>query len=166
MKFRWIAAALVAVLALAAGCVAYLCVRDPLPAVASAHGDALLWLRHEFNLPPDKMARIEAMHAAYQTVCDEHCRQIRESRAGLRQLQASSAPEAEIAAATARDQELDLLCRTSLQGHMREVAGVIGGADGERYLAIVLPRIATFDHSGAPPLDLDTADPHAGHAHH
>ncbi len=167
MKFRWIAAALIAVFALVTGCITYLCLREPLVTAAASRDDALLWLRHEFRLSPEKMARIESMHGAYQSTCDEHCRQIQVARAEVQELRSSQTAVIEIAAAETRARELDLVCTTSLEAHIREVAGVIGGDNGQRYLAIVLPRISTFDHSGAPQVDLDSsADPHAGHAHH
>lgn len=166
MKFRWIAAALIAALALGAGCIAYVCQRETMPKAAADDGDALLWLRHEFKLPADKMARIEKMHAAYQVVCEEHCRIIRNARVGLRKLREAQAPASEITAAEAKSKEVDLICTTSLETHMREIASVIGGEDGRRYLSIVLPRVANYDHAGAPGLDFESAKPHAGHAQH
>lgn len=166
MKFGWIAAALIAAATLATGGITYLCLREPLPAGA-AHDDALLWIRHEFRLSPEQMAQIEARHAAYQAVCDEHCRLVREARATIEALHAAPTDAAAMAAAHARERELDQLCKASLEAHLREIAGVMGGGDGARYLATVLPRIATFDHSGAPRIDLDpSADPHAGHHSH
>jgi hypothetical protein len=166
MKFRWIAAILIIALALGAGCIAYVCMREPMPEVAANDGDALLWLRHEFKLPADKMARIEKMHDAYQVVCEEHCRIIRDARVGLRKLREAKAPAAEITAAEEKSKEVDLICTTSLETHMREIASVMGGEDGRRYLSIVLPRVAKFDHAGAPGLDFESAKPHAGHAKH
>jgi uncharacterized membrane protein len=165
MKFRWIAAALIVALALGAGCIAYVCMRDPMPEVAAGENDALLWLRHEFKLPAEKMARIEQMHEAYQGVCEVHCRNIRAARTEVRKLRETQAAVSEIAAAEAKAREVDLICTTSLEAHLREIASVIGGDEGQRYLSIVLPRIAHFDHAGAPKLDLDTAKPH-DHAHH
>jgi hypothetical protein len=166
MKFRWIAAAVIIALALSAGCIAYVCMREPMPEVASADEDALLWLRYEFKIPADKMTRIETMHAAYQLVCEEHCRIIRDARVGLRKLRDAQAPDPEIIASEAKLREVNLICTTSLEAHMRDVASVIGGEDGRRYLSIVLPRIAKFDHAGAPGLDFDSAKSHAGHAQH
>lgn len=166
MNFRWIAATLVLVLALSAGGITYLCLREPLPEAAAQNDDALLWLRHEFQLPAERMARIESLHDAYRVVCDEHCRMIREMRTEIRELRDRPVTAEETAAVQARAGELDIICKTSLEAHLREVAAVIGGDDGARYLAIVLPRIASFDHAGTPDLDFATADPHAGHAHH
>ena len=41
------------------------------------------------------------------------------------------------------------------------IAAAIGGREGERYLSIVLPRIATFDHSA--PATLDLQQHHSAH---
>jgi hypothetical protein len=167
MKFRALTTALVLFLAAAAGWIAYACLREsPRELTAGNHDDALLWLRSEFKLSGEKLARIEAMHAAYQIVCEDHCRAIRDSRRTLKQLRDAKAPPHEIAAAETKAKEVDAICTTSLETHMREIADVIGGDDGRRYLSVVLPRIAGFDHAAAPGLDLDSAKPHAGHHHH
>jgi hypothetical protein len=166
MNFRWLTTGLVIVLAATAGCISYLCLRDPLPDSAAREDDALLWLRHEFKIPGEKMARIEAMHSAYQIVCEEHCRAIRDARSEVRRLRAAHVSGADIAQAEAKSKEVDLVCTTSLTAHMREIAAVIGGDDGQRYLSIVLPRIEKFDHAAAPALDLESATPHAGHDRH
>lgn len=164
-KFRWIAAALIFALALAAGCLAYVCLRMPMPEAAAGEDDSLLWLRVEFKLPAEKMSRIEQMHSAYQDICEVHCRNIRMARAEVRKLKAAQAAPAEIAAAEAKSKEVDLVCTTSLEAHLREIAKVIGGEEGQRYLSIVLPRIEHFDHSGAPNVDLENTKEH-DHAHH
>ena len=166
MKFRWIAAVLIVALALSAGGLSYVCMREPMPQCAEGEDASLLWLRVEFKLPADKMARIAQMHEAYQGTCEEHCRKIREARSELRKLQTAQAAPSDIAAAEAKSTAVALVCTTSLETHLREIASVIGGDEGQRYLSIVLPRIAHFDHAGAPNLDLDTnAKPH-DHAHH
>jgi hypothetical protein len=166
MKFRWIAAALIVALALSAGGLSYVCMREPMPQCAPGEDEALLWLRSEFKLSSEKMARIAQMHEAYQGSCEEHCRRIREARSELRKLQDVQAPASEIAAAEAKSNTATLTCTTSLETHLREIAGVIGGDEGQRYLSIVLPRIAHFEHAGAPNLDLDTKAKQHDHAHH
>ncbi|MFT3783192.1 MAG: hypothetical protein QM790_14380 [Nibricoccus sp.] len=165
MKFRWIAAAVIIALALGAGCLAYVCMREPMPKMAAGEDESLLWLRVEFKLPAEKMARIAQMHEDYQGVCADHCRNIWEARAVVRKLKAAQASASDVAAAEAKAREVDLVCTTSLEAHLREIAKIIGGAEGERYLSIVLPRIAHFEHTGAPKLDLDPATAH-DHAHH
>lgn len=166
MKFRWIAAAFIAAIASGAGSLTYLCMRPPALAASGNEDDALLWLRQEFKIPSEKMTRIAQLHAAYQDVCDEHCRAIREARKEVRRLRELPAQPADISAAEKKSREVDLVCTTSLEAHLREIAGIIGGVDGERYLTIVLPRIARFEHTGAPKLDLNSTHEHAGHAAH
>ncbi len=165
MNHRSIAIAVILALACAVGGAAYVWVRPPQPGSTVAADDALLWLRQEFTLSADTLARIEAMHADYQVVCEEHCRNIQDARRALRSLRQAQAPGAEIAAAEAKLAEVNLVCTTSLEAHMREIARVIGGEQGERYLAIVLPRVARYDHAGAPALDFKNKPTHAGHAH-
>jgi hypothetical protein len=166
MKFRWIAAALIVVIALSAGGLSYVCLREPMPQCAEGEDAALLWLRVEFKLPAGKMTRIAQMSEAYQGICEDHCRKIREARADLRKLQSAQASTSEIAAAEAKSTAVALICTTSLEAHLREIASVIGGDEGKRYLSIVLPRIAHFEHTGAPNLDLDTNAKSHDHAHH
>lgn len=167
MKFRWIAAVLIVALGLMAGGSTYLCLHKPMPVAKAGEDASLLWLRTDFNLSAEKMAQITQMHEAYQGICDEHCRKIREARDELKKLRTTQADHCDLAAAETKVVELDRACITSLEAHLREIAKVIGGDDGQRYLSIVLPRIAHFDHSGAPNLDLDTqAQTHDHHAHH
>jgi hypothetical protein len=163
VNHRSIAAAVVIALTCAAGGIAYVWVREPLPASATGESDALLWLRREFKLSADTLARIEKMHADHQVVCEEHCRDIQDARRALRRLRQTQASAEELAAAEARLAEVNLVCTTSLEAHMRQIARVMGGEQGERYLSIVLPRVAQYDHAGAPALDFKNAPPHAGH---
>ncbi len=162
MKFRLIAAALLTLLAMAVGCMSYFCLRQPMPASAEGDTDALLWLRHEFKLPAEKMQRIQQMHDAYQIACEEHCRNIRDARGVVKKLREANAPSPEIAVAEAKSQEFLAVCNTSTEAHMRDVARVMGGAEGDRYLSIVLPRIAQYEHGGAPNLDLKNQKPQDG----
>jgi hypothetical protein len=112
------------------------------------------------------MARIEAMHAAYEPVCEEHCLRLHRASAEVRRLRAARAGDPEIAAAAATVARVDAECRASLEAHVRAVAAVMGEPAGSRYLAIVLPRLAGFDHARAPDLDLKKTMSHDGHAQH
>ena len=165
MKFIWVTAVIVIALAAGAAGVSYLCMRDGHRAM-SGHDDSMLWLRSEFKLTPAQLAQIEKVHEAYQSVCEDHCALIMEQRAKLRRLKAEGAPDADITAAQAEAKRLDENCRASLEAHIRQVAGLIGGEQGERYLATILPRIAHFDHAGSPDLSLNPKGPHDGHAAH
>jgi hypothetical protein len=57
--------------------------------------------------------------------------------------QQRQAPAADVAA-------LEAVCVKATTEHFRRVAALMPAGQGERYLAIVLPRLADFDHRGAP----------------
>jgi hypothetical protein len=160
MSYRWITAAAIAVVALTAGCLAYVCFHRPFPDSAAQSHDSLAWVREEFKLSPEKMAQVEALHESYEIVCADHCTAIAESRKELQRLRTIHASEAEIAAAMTNAASVDAQCIASTQKHIREIAAIIGGDGGRRYLSIVLPRLAYFDHSAPATLDMHTTSAH------
>jgi hypothetical protein len=99
-------------------------------------GDAMAWLRAEFQLNDTQFAAIKKLHEDYRGVCAEHC-------AAITAAEKRDAPRAEIAA-------LEKTCVDAMTAHFQRVAALMPAGQGERYLAIVLPRIADFDHRGAP----------------
>ena len=70
-------------------------------------------------------------------------------------LLAGGASDAELQAANQRLQELRLVCETAIARHVHQVATLMSPQDGQRYLALVLPKIADFDHQAAPDLHLN-----------
>ena len=54
-------------------------------------------------------------------------------------------------------QELRTACETAITAHVRQVAALMAPEQGRRYLALVLPRIAEFDHTAVPDLSLSHA---------
>ncbi len=99
-------------------------------------GDAMAWLRTEFQLNNAQFAAIQQLHEAYGEKCTEHC-------AAIMAAQKRAAPSAEIAA-------LEKTCVDAMAVHFKHVAALMPAGQGERYLAIVLPRVADYDHRGAP----------------
>jgi hypothetical protein len=83
-----------------------------------------------------QFAAIKKLHEDYSEVCAGHC-------AAIMAAQKRGAPPAEIAA-------LEKTCVTAMTEHFKRVAALMPPGQGERYLAIVLPRLADFDHRGAP----------------
>lgn len=172
MKYRWLSGLAILAVAVAAGVFTYQRaqqrVRDK--------DDALAWLRVEFQLTAAQTQRIEALHAAYQIVCEGHCAEVRDSHEHLADARAQNRPPSEIAAAQTQIAAVDAECKASTAAHIQQIAAVIGGAQGQRYLAIVLPRLATLDHAGPGTLDLgananadasaQTPPAHAQHAGH
>lgn len=162
MNYRRITAGAILAVALLAGGFSYFCFHYTL-SMSGLHvreHDSLLWVRQEFKLSGEKLARVEALHQAYELICAEHCLAIAESREALTRAQAAHGSPAQIAAAAAKVKEVDALCLASTEAHIREVAAVIGGEEGRRYLAIVLPRVANFDHRGPASLDLHSSTTH------
>lgn len=155
MKFYAITALLIAAVTAAAASLGYLCLRTPAGQVA--HADALLWLRTEFRLSPEQLSRIEQSHAAYSTVCATHCEMIQQQRAAIATLQATEAPQPQLEAAVQKAREIDAHCVASVEAHVREIAAIIGGEQGQRYLQEILPRLVYFDHIAAPDLMLNSA---------
>lgn len=149
-----------AVLVFAAAATGFVCYRmsfDPeLHAVAS-RGDALQWLRMDFHLSDKQFAAIRRLHEAYAGTCEEHCRMIQEATRARNELAAAKGDATALTAANDQLQELRLVCETAITRHVREVAALMPPDDGRRYLALVLPKIAGFDHRAAPDLQLNHA---------
>jgi hypothetical protein len=104
---------------------------------AAREGDAMEWLRVEFKLNDAQFAAIRKLHDEYGTVCATHC-------AAIVAAQKRSAPRAEVAA-------LESECVRSMTEHFHRVAALMPAGQGERYLAIVMPRILDYDHQGGAP---------------
>jgi hypothetical protein len=103
---------------------------------AVRQGDAMAWLRVEFRLTDAQYEAVRKLHEDYSVICGEHCAAIMEARE-------RRAPVAEVTA-------LEKFCVDAMKGHFRRVAALMPPEQGERYLAMVLPRIAGYTHQGAP----------------
>jgi hypothetical protein len=146
----------IAVLAFVAAATGFVCYRlgaDPGLQAAAAKGDAMAWLRTDFHLNDTQFAAIKKLHEAYAPSCAEHCRMIQEATQARDALRA--ADPAAVAAAERKLQELRTTCETAITRHVRQVAAEMSPAEGARYLALVLPKIADFDHLVTPDLRLN-----------
>ncbi|HET7536449.1 MAG TPA: periplasmic heavy metal sensor [Candidatus Didemnitutus sp.] len=158
MKYLGRTLALLALVALVAGFVCYRMSQAPAVHAAIKTGDALTWLRADFQLDDHQFAAIKKLHEAYAPTCDEHCRLIREAVAARNALKArEGADPVAVAAAEQALQELRSTCESAIVTHVRQVAALMSPRQGERYLALVLPKIANFDHQSAPDLALQHA---------
>ena len=148
-----------AVLVLLAAVTGFFCYRvscnAALHAAATKH-DAMEWLRADFHLTDAQFASIRELHNSYAGTCEEHCRMIQEATKARNALKsASSADPAAMLSAEQKIQELRTHCETAIARHVRQVAALMSAEDGQRYLAMVLPKIADFDHQAAPDLHLN-----------
>ena len=148
-------AALLAAIALATGLVCYRASDDPALRDAVRSGDAIEWLRADFHLSASQVVAIRQLHESYSGTCEEHCRRIQEATRLKASLVAKGATPAEVAAAERRIEELRRVCETAIARHVRQVSQLMTPEEGERYLALVLPKIAQFDHLAAPDLRLN-----------
>jgi hypothetical protein len=105
---------------------------------AAREGDAMAWLRAEFKLDDTHFSAIKKLHDDYSVACGQHCAAIMAARE-------RKAPDVEIAA-------LEKTCVDAMTTHFRQVAAVMPPAEGQRYLATVLPRISGYSHESAPNL--------------
>lgn len=131
---------LAAGVAAAAFGVAYFASGDRALRAAARQGDALEWLRVEFSLEPKRFAEVRRLHEEFSIECSAHCAAIVAARE-------RSAPAAEIGA-------LEEHCVAAMTAHFRQVAARMEPAQGERYLALVLPRVRGHTHQGAPSVRL------------
>jgi len=140
MRNLLLTAALAAAVAAGAFGVAYLVSGDRALRVAAREGDALAWLRVEFKLDDARFAAVTRLHEEFSIECSAHCAAIVAARE-------RSAPPGEVAA-------LEAHCVAAMTTHFRQVATLMEPAQGERYLALVLPRIRGHTHEGAPTVRL------------
>jgi hypothetical protein len=157
MTMKYFAGTL-AVLMLAAAATGFICFRlssDPRLHAAATRGDAMLWLRTDFHLTDAQFAAIRRLHDAYAGTCEEHCRMIQEATRARDAVASAHGDAAALAAANRQLQDLRLVCETAITRHVRQVATLMPPEDGRRYLALVLPKIAAFDHLAAPDLQLN-----------
>ncbi len=138
MRYFWFTVGLLAAGAAAVGFLGYRLSLDSALEAESQRSDTMAWLRTEFHLNAAQFSEITRLHETYSSVCAGHCRSIMEAR--LR-----NAPPAEI-------KGLEDACVRSMTDHFRHVAAVMPPGEGNRYLALVLPRIGAYPHTGAPTL--------------
>ncbi len=158
MKYLGGTLAVLLLLATAMGFVCYRLGSAPLMQAAAQNGDAMAWLRADFHLTEAQFTEIRKLHDAYAPSCEEHCRLIREATKVRAAIKATGgADPAAVAAAERTLQELRITCETAITVHVQKVAALMSPADGRRYLDLVLPKIANFDHKAAPNLQLNHA---------
>jgi len=155
MKYLFGTLALVVLVAALTGVVCFRMNSNPQLHAAAAKGDALQWLRTDFHLTDAQFAAIRQLHESYAGTCEEHCRMIQEATRARDALAAARGDAAALSAANRELAELRQNCETAIARHVRQVAALMAADDGRRYLALVLPKIAAFDHRAAPDLRLN-----------
>jgi hypothetical protein len=148
--------AVIVTLAAVACVITYRLSVDPEVKAAVDKRDAMEWLRTDFDLSDAQFAKIKQLHDSYSLVCEKHCNDIMDAARARDALKASAgADSVALAAAEKRVQELRQICETAIAAHVRQCAAEMSPAAGQRYLALVLPKIADFDHKAAPDLQVN-----------
>lgn len=143
-------------LAAAAGFTGYRMSCEPVLHNAVVKGDAMEWLRADFHLTDAQYSRVRELHESYAGSCAEHCRLIQEANKARSALMAANPSDTTAINDAERNiQDLRVRCETAITRHVRQVATVMSPADAQRYLALVLPKIANFDHQAVPDLHLN-----------
>lgn len=136
MKNFWLTLVIAAAVCGAAFAIGYKSGGDPELSRAASEGDAMAWLRAEFKLNDAQFAAVKKTHEDYSVVCGEHC-------AAIMAAKSRGAPAGDVEA-------LEKICVAAMTAHFKNVAGLMSAGQGRRYLATVLPRVAGYDHRGAP----------------
>lgn len=147
-----------ALIVLGAGIFGFVCYRlscDLALHAAAEKRDAWHWLRQDFHLTDQQFAAIQVVHQAYAGSCVEHCRLIQEATKVRDALTAKTSSPADRVAAETAVKELRSVCEQALTVHVQKVAALMAAEDGRRYLALMLPKIAAFDHATAPDLQMN-----------
>ncbi len=156
MRNLLISVALVLAAGLAASTIVYRRCCDPDLHQAARTGDAEHWLRREFHLSDAQMAAIENLQIDYDKECSMHCQSIIQANERLAAIRrAAKADPALLAGAQRVLDDREALCRDAIKAHLRRVAALMPPTEGKRYLAMLLPKVDTFRHEGAPNLRLD-----------
>lgn len=158
MKYLLGTAAVIALLAVCTGYLGYHMNCDPALHAAVAKGDTMEWLRTDFHLTDAQLSEVRRLHESYAGTCEEHCRMIQEATRARTALEAAHGDKAALDAANAKIQGLRAVCEGAIAAHVRKVATLMSPEDGRRYLALVLPKVANFDHTAAPDLRLSHSD--------
>lgn len=100
----------------------------------------LRWLKDEYHLDEATFEKVSAMHRDYFRQCDKMCRQIDEADRPLvwRARHQKRRPD-ELTAQLTRDQLVCGDCEKAATEHLKQVAALMPGESGQRFLEDILP---------------------------
>ena len=154
-RYFWITLVLILGLGVGAGLGAYFQACDPELHRAAERRDVETWLRHEFRLTETQMAAIRRLQGQYEEECEQHCAAINAARQALRELEQRGASPSAVQTQQAVVRAKEAFCEQAITVHLRRVAALMPPEQGQRYLDLLLPRVARFDHQHAPNLRLN-----------
>lgn len=100
----------------------------------------LRWLKDEYHLDDTTFEKVSALHRDYFRQCDKMCRQINEAdRPLLWRARHRNRQPSELNAQLARDQSVCGDCEKAATEHLKQVAALMPGESGQRFLEDILP---------------------------
>ena len=140
----------------------FLLVRQCCVQQMAAPADDLAWLRREFQLNDDELARVRQLHEGYLPKCGEMCARIAAKKG---ELESALTGTTNISSAVEKDLielgELRAHCQAQMLKHFVEVSQAMPPEQGRRYLA-EMQRLTLGFHEQ---IEQSMSD-HAGHEHH
>ena len=106
--------------------------------------EQLRWLKAEFRLSEAQVAAIKVLHEDYVPECRRHCGKIQEARKAAGAAAKNAAGGG--AGAEAELRRVETVCRDATRGHLLRVAAVMEPSQGERFIALVLPKLGDQKH--------------------
>lgn len=142
------------VVAVATAGLSYYCTTKADPACCAARdGDALQWMKAEFHLNDAQYAAIAKAHEEQSAMCAQHCQAVAVAREHVEMCRVAGDVTV-VSRAQAETKKLEDACQSSVEAHVRRVAALMPVGEGDRYLAMVLPRLNSLSHSAPPDLRL------------
>ena len=109
--------------------------------------EQLSWLKTDFRLSEAQVSAIQILHDDYVPVCLTHCEKIQAARkaaklAGKRvEGGDAGARAAAVETAKAELRRVEAVCREATRAHLLRVAAIMEPAQGERFIALVMPKL-------------------------
>ena len=114
--------------------------RESLRTRESPQEVGLCWLKDEYHLDATTFEKVSALHRDYFRQCDKMCRQINEAdRPLLWRARHRNRLPGELDAQLARGQSVCGDCEKAATEHLRQVAALMSGKSGQRFLEDILP---------------------------
>lgn len=126
--------------------------------------DDLEWLRMEYRLSDDEMARVRRLHEGYRVTCSNYCALIEIRKQELQAaLNAGDGGQKTVETKLAEIGQLRAQCQAAMLRHFCEVSQVMPPEQGRRYLAEMERLTLGFHEQIEQRMSHDAASPHGHH---
>lgn len=116
--------------------------------------DEMAWLTREFQLSETQAEKIKTIREKYEPVVKSNCVALTAAREQLKVAKQSATTNPEAWQSALHEwRTLSASCADNTRNHVRSVAAIMAPEQGQRYLALVLPKIAKHEHDLPPGLE-------------